>query len=460
MKSLITFCLSFFVCFGVAHAQTTIYSQTFDSTYSEWSLNTSDLGGVTSMTPNYWVVNAIYPGNIIAPTTTPAQPSGIYGNPASAYLHIRSAAGPANATFNASGNHSYTAGMNTPIVTTGYSGVTLTFWWLCNGNNVSFGRVYFRTNSSATGWQQISTMSVPAASLDSYNVQASSWVQQTIHLDSFDNQASLEFAFQFHHQGISGSDPSFAVDDIIVTGTPSGVAPVASFTTTATTTCQDSCLTFTSTSTGTIDSVRWTSTGGTIATPTGTSTSICFPTAGTYSVILTAYNSSGSNSSSSSITVNPTPHPVITQTGSLLSVPTVYTSYQWYSGVTLITGATNNTYTYTTDGTYGIVVDSAGCPGIAAIETTPTHVANINNVVGNYWLAQPNSTSLELNTSKPINDALSVTIFDATGRKILDETWSAGSYTKQINGLSVASGLYIIKLSNSYTSSILKWLKQ
>ena len=101
-------------------------------------------------------------------------------------------------------------------------------------------------------------MSVPAAALDSYNLHPSGWTQQVIHLDSFDNQATLEFAFQFHHQGLTGSDPSFAVDDVMVTGTPSTVtAPVASFTSTSTTACQDGCIAFSSTSTGTIDSVRW-----------------------------------------------------------------------------------------------------------------------------------------------------------------------------------------------------------
>ena len=114
MKKLATLCLSLFACFGAAHAQTVLYSQTFDSTYADWSLNTSDLGGVTTMTPNYWIVNSVYTGSAIAPTVTPNEPSGIYGNPESAYLHIRSAIGPANATFNASGNHSYTASLNTP----------------------------------------------------------------------------------------------------------------------------------------------------------------------------------------------------------------------------------------------------------------------------------------------------------------------------------------------------------
>lgn len=84
----------------------------------------------------------------------------------------------------------------------------------------------------------------------------------------------------------------------------------------------------------------------------------------------------------------------------------------------------------------------------------------MNNIAGNYWIAQPNSSSVVVNSAKPVDDALAITIFDATGRKVLDEKWDAGSYSKQINALSVANGLYIIKLSNIYTAAVLKWLKQ
>ena len=147
MRKLLTLITPLFIAFA-ADAQTTIYSQTFNSgSASEWTLNTSDLGGASA--PNRWVINNTYPGNIIAPTATPEQPSGITGGPESYYMHIRSNVGPANCTFNASGTHSYFTAMNTPIVTTGYTGVNLSFWWVCNGDAVSVGEVYYRTNDTA-----------------------------------------------------------------------------------------------------------------------------------------------------------------------------------------------------------------------------------------------------------------------------------------------------------------------
>ena len=445
---------------AAANAQTTIYSQTFNTdTANEWTLNTSDLGGASA--PNRWVINNTYPGNIIAPTATPEQPSGITGGPESYYMHIRSNVGPANCTFNASGTHSYFTAMNTPIVTTGYTGVNLSFWWVCNGDAVSVGEVYYRTNDTAA-WTIINTTSIPPAALDSYNVNTT-WLQATIHLDSFDNQPFLEIGYRFRHQGTTGSDPAFGVDDIFVTGTPVVVVtpPVASETSTGSTACQDSCITFTSTSTGVVDSVKWTSTGGIIATPTDSATAICFPAAGTYSVTLTAYNSGGSDSTSTVVTVNPTPMPVITQSGNTLSVTGTYTSYQWLNGATPITGATNANYTVTSAGSYAVVVDSGGCYGGALI--TATYIDGVQNVTGsttNFWLTQQGNNAIQLNESFTNTESLEVAVYDATGRKMIADMWAANTTGRELNTGELPAGLYIIRISNRNTAAVLKWMKQ
>ena len=455
MRKLLTLITPLFIAFA-ADAQTTIYSQTFNSgSASEWTLNTSDLGGASA--PNRWVINNTYPGNIIAPTATPEQPSGITGGPESYYMHIRSNVGPANCTFNASGTHSYFTAMNTPIVTTGYTGVNLSFWWVCNGDAVSVGEVYYRTNDTAA-WTIINTTSIPPAALDSYNMNTT-WLQATIHLDSFDNQPFLEIGYRFRHQGAAGSDPAFGVDDIFVTGTV--IPPVASATSTGSTACQDSCITFTSTSTGVVDSVKWTSSGGIIATPTDSATAICFPAAGTYSVTLTAYNSGGSDSTSTVVTVNPTPMPVITQSGNTLSVTGTYTSYQWLNGATPITGATNANYTVTSAGSYAVVVDSGGCYGGALI--TATYIDGVQNVTGsttNFWLTQQGNNAIQLNESFTNTESLEVAVYDATGRKMIADMWAANTTGRELNTGELPAGLYIIRISNRNTAAVLKWMKQ
>ncbi|HTA62510.1 MAG TPA: PKD domain-containing protein [Bacteroidia bacterium] len=72
------------------------------------------------------------------------------------------------------------------------------------------------------------------------------------------------------------------------------------------------------------------------------------------------------------ITISPTvPTPTITLNGNQLSTTAVASTYQWYLGGTLITGATSQTYTPTADGTYKISIDNPGCTA-----TTATYAYN------------------------------------------------------------------------------------
>ena len=462
MRALIILCLSLFVCTSITHAQTMIYSQDFETTYPEWTLNsTVTIAGVagTNNAPsgNEWLINNVYAAGILG-TATPHETAGIIGEPTSYYLHMNcgnslSADYGLNDNYLANGSGEvYIAQMTTPQVTTGFTNVYFSFWWLCRGDATGDeGNVYYSTDGGTT-WTQITGTNF---------YSTTTWSLDSLHLAAFDNQASLEFAFTFTDANTGAHDPEFAIDDVSLYGTGSVVtAPVASFTNTATTACQDSCISFTSTSTGTVTSYSWVAVGATVASSTASSTSICFPSAGTYTVTLYAYNGTAVDSASTVISVTPTPSPVITQAGDVLSVPAVYTSYQWYtSGPTPIPGATTNSYTISAAGLYGIEVDSAGCIGFDTLTASTLHINTINNLATSYWISQINNSSVSVNASKPLNDALAITIYDATGRKVLDEIWDAGSYTKQINNLSVATGLYIIKLSNTYTSQVFKWLK-
>ena len=338
---------------------------------------------------------------------------------------------------------------------TGKSGINLRFYYIENGdgaNDDGFVEYY-----DGTTWALLTN----TAKTTVCGSGQGQWAVVNITLPaSANNNPNVKIGFRWvnNDDGV-GTDPSYAIDSVSLSIPTTGTAPVASYTSTATTACVDSCITFTSTSTGSPTDYSWTAVGATVASSTSSSTSICFPASGAYSVTLTATNGSGSNSTTTVINVTPTPHPTITQTGAVLSVPPAYTSYQWFNGTTPIIGANTYSVTITTTSLYGVLVDSAGCPGGDTLTTGPLHVTNLHNAAGHYWVAQPNTTSIIVNSSNPLDDELSVTIFDATGREILSEKWNAGSYTKQINGLFVASGLYIIKISNSYTSSVLKWLK-
>jgi len=452
MRSLITFCLSLFVCAG-ANAQ--IYTQDFNSgAPSDWTLNSGEIGGTTSPTGNQWLINNVYSGGIS--TATPNQPGGITGSPNSNYLHIN--CGPAlssiyglNANFLAGAAGTLVTSMNTAISTTGYTNVNFNFWWLCEGDASSYGTVYYRTATSGS-WTQITTP------ITNYNL-TSSWTSQSIHLAAFDNQANLEFAFVFT-AGASGNDPAFAVDEVTVTGTPSSSVPTPSFTLTPSPVCQDSCVTFTNTTVGAIDSFRWVVVGYPLTGNTSPY-QLCIPSiipAGTYTMRMYVFKSGAVDSTDRSLTINPAPHPVITRTGNTFSVTGTYTSYKWFNGATAITGATNSSYTTTVKGSYSVVVDSGGCKGTATYSTLS--VGGVNTNAQAFWVNQASSNAISIFAAEPLDEQLSVSVFDATGRDMHSEVWQKGTIDKQIDAAFYAPGLYYIRISGHGSVSTLRWLKQ
>ncbi len=239
--------------------------------------------------------------------------------------------------------------------------------------------------------------------------------------------------------------------------------PTASFSSATTSGCQDSCIAFNSTSasSGIIDSVRWTAvpSGAVISNPTSNTTNICFTNSGSFSVKIKAYGGGGVDSFSSTIIINPAPHPHITQSGHTLTASGgPYTSYQWYNGAA-ISGATNVTYTYTVSGVnYWVVVDSGGCKG-QSNNINPLGVIT-ENAMANYFWSNNNNSTIDLYSAKPLDETINITLFDLTGRSILHDSWNQGTNSKEISNAFIPSGLYIIKLSNQTTSVVLKWQKQ
>ena len=150
------------------------------------------------------------------------------------------------------------------------------------------------------------------------------------------------------------------------------VPPVASFSLTATSTCEDSCINIASTGTGSLDSIRWSVEG--IPIPTSMpSIPLCFTSAGSYDISLAVYNISGASTATVTVTVYPVPHPTITYSGGAFAAPGGYVTYQWYKDGVLIPGATSDTYTSTGPGDYYVEVTdvgASGCPGRSPLYST------------------------------------------------------------------------------------------
>ena len=235
----------------------------------------------------------------------------------------------------------------------------------------------------------------------------------------------------------------------------------ASFTSSSTTICEDSCLSLTSTSTGLIDSIRWqiTPSGATISAPTSVVTSVCFPLSGTYNIRLKAYGSGYVDSSSTTIFVTPSPSPLIVRTGTTLSIlGGPYTGYQWYNGASIIAGATSATYTFSSPSVYTVVVDSAGCKGTSnALNTLSVNAMSANAPV--YWVAQSGSDLLSIFSSVVVSNTISVTVRDITGRIVTNTDWLGGTNRLSISTQNFASGLYIISLTTHEGIYPIKWFK-
>ncbi len=154
----------------------------------------------------------------------------------------------------------------------------------------------------------------------------------------------------------------------VVIQSSTSLPPVADFTANSTTICAGSTVTFTDLSTNTPASWAWTFTGGSPSSSTSQNPTVVYNASGTYDVTLVATNSFGSSTKIKQgyIVVVPLPStPTITQSGSNL-VSSATTGNQWYLNGTIITGATNQTYTPTTTGNYTVVVTSNGCSSAAS----------------------------------------------------------------------------------------------
>jgi len=208
-------------------AQDTLYMQDFSGT-PDFFLNSPDLGSTLNGT-NKWVVNNEYDGgngtftclgfplNFTVPPT-PVQPTGIQGSPNSEYLHILNDAAEQSGVLNA--NYLVADGLcviaetnfaaqSANLNTTGYDEVELSFWWMCGGSATAAGELYFSIDGGIT-WIIVSNQFVGQ----------STWTRDTFSLPVFANQTQLRFGFRFVN-GVSttGSDPSFSIDDILITAT-------------------------------------------------------------------------------------------------------------------------------------------------------------------------------------------------------------------------------------------------
>lgn len=208
---------------------------------------------------------------------------------------------------------------------------------------------------------------------------------------------------------------------------------------------------------------NWTLTrtpGGTMTTGTGTSRTITGLPTGTYTFKVT--NASGCISAvSGSVIINAQPStpptPTVTQNGSTLHSSSA-TGNHWYNQSGIISNATGQDYTVTSNGDYYVIVTQNGCN---SNPSNTIHIPNAGiefNENNNTIHVYPNPVSDELiielngNTIKT-----SVKILNSTGQmvfkgEVLDKL--------VVPTAGLSSGMYFIKLENNNTAYIKKIVKE
>ena len=225
-------------------------------------------------------------------------------------------------------------------------------------------------------------------------------------------------------------------------------AQTASFTVSADTVCQDSCITFINTSTGTIDSIRWYIPGVTLANPHSDTINVCFTLAGNDTVKLYTFHAGMADSVTHVATIKRTPHPIYDWTCDCIHG--TYLSYQWYD-TGPIPGANDSSYWAL--GIYYVKVDSGGCFGYS----DTLAVEGVNNIdYHNHKISlypNPANSTLTISATFPIDY---ITMSNLLGQTITTPQPSQGMRGIQVDISDLPDGLYFIKVNGTEVRKFVK----
>ena len=178
-------------------------------------------------------------------------------------------------------------------------------------------------------------------------------------------------------------------------------------------------------------------------------------TSGTYLDTLT--NSVGCDSIVTlNLTINNS-NTATTQSGTQLSASATGATYQWLtcSPFTLIAGATNQTYTATTNGDYAVIVTENGCTDTSncmTVNSVGINDINTNNLV----TISPNPTHSIFKIECPMNGA-KVILYNSFGQKLL--TSNIEKQSSLIDISQYPSGIYFAEVKDEKATYRVKVVK-
>jgi hypothetical protein len=256
---------------------------------------------------------------------------------------------------------------------------------------------------------------------------------------------TLRFGFRFVNQtSNAASEPSFGIDEFLITAKVSAPPPVAAFVASETEICEGICVDFTDASSGSPTSWLWIFQGAATAFSTQQNPSqICYNNPGIYEVTLIVSNMLGSDTITfDSLVVHPNPaQPDITLSGDTLFATAGFSGYQWYLNGNMIPGANSEFYVVINDGIYTVTVtDTNSC----SAESDPlNYITGLHDPSHFNFAVYPNPATEFLQIAYPRN-ARQMVIYDMIGHVIyfnhdnhLPEFISLGLFAK---------GVYFIKV--------------
>ncbi len=155
------------------------------------------------------------------------------------------------------------------------------------------------------------------------------------------------------------------------------------------------------------------------------------------------------NSSSVEITITKIDTSV-TLDNSTITANTSDATYQWLdcnNDMSPISGATNSSYTATTNGSYAVEITQNGCTEISSCTTISTlGIAQNSNKIN--FKVYPNPTSGDLTIySEQIQKNLNVSLYSLMGQQLLNKNYQNTSLVKL--HLEQPTGLYLLKVSTA-----------
>ena len=412
-----------------------LYTQDFEGAHG-WTLNVST--GVNGVDNNFWTVSDAEGG--VLPSGC-----GVDGN-GNKTLHITS-------VFFPTGGAAYDAGGLCGILfcpetnmraespafsTVGANNLSLSFDFISNGQGLlDNASVWY---NSGTGWTQL-VNSIKSPVCVSGQGQ---WTNFTVALPaSCSNNPNVQVAFNWtnNDDGV-GTDPSVAINNVVVSGQATGV--VLQTTTATVTITEPAALTSTLTETA---CTNYTLNGQT------------YTSSGTYQQ--TIQNANGCDSTITlNLTIVPGPVSGITQIDAItLQSTATGVTYQWVDCINnqVLVGETLATYTATQNGQFAVTVSDGTCSTTSACVTI-SQVGLEEGIDLMEIQVFPNPTSDEVNIFFDNVNETELMIFDLQGKVVMDvQSVHSG---KVVSLATLNTGVYLMQFSSPSGVSVKRIIKE